>query len=81
MVRKRQIKKTRRKKATEPCRFCTEKTLPNYQDPSVLQNYISDRGKIIARSRTGTCQKHQRRVATAIKQARHLALLPFTPKV
>jgi small subunit ribosomal protein S18 len=45
----------------------------------MLRRYISDRGKIEPRRRTGTCAKHQRALAMAVKRARHLALLPFTP--
>lgn len=51
----------------------------DYKDPAKLHRYISDRGKIEPRRRTGTCAKHQRALAMAIKRARHLALLPFTP--
>jgi len=46
----------------------------------MLSNYISDRGKIEPRRRTGTCAKHQRALAVAIKRARHIALLPFAPE-
>jgi small subunit ribosomal protein S18 len=42
-----------------------------------LRRYLSDHGKIKARRKIGTCAKHQRRLATAIKRARHVALLPF----
>jgi len=45
-----------------------------------LQRYISDRGRIQPRRRTGVCAKHQRRLALAIKRARFLALLPYTPE-
>lgn len=45
----------------------------------MLRRYISDRGRIEPRRRTGTCAKHQRALAMAIKRARHLAMLPFTP--
>jgi small subunit ribosomal protein S18 len=44
----------------------------------MIQRYLDDHGKIVPRRKTGTCAKHQRRLAVAIKQARHLALLPFT---
>jgi len=44
-----------------------------------LRNYISDRGKIARRRRTGTCAMHQRGLTIAIKRARHLALLPYVP--
>lgn len=60
------------------CQFCADKIgLPDYKDIKRLQRYISDRGKILPRRRTGTCAKHQRGLATAIKRARHIALLPF----
>ena len=44
----------------------------------MLRRYVTERGKIRSRRKTGTCAKHQRRLAVAIKRARHLALLPFT---
>jgi len=60
------------------CQFCSDKIgTPDYKDIKRLQRYISDRGKILPRRRTGTCAKHQRGLATAIKRARHIALLPF----
>ena len=66
---------TRRRKV---CQFCTEKIEHiDYKDVALLQRYVSDRGKIRARRQTGTCAKHQRRLALAIKRARHIALLPF----
>jgi small subunit ribosomal protein S18 len=61
------------------CSFCTEKgAIIDYKEPLKLRRYISDRGKIEPRRRTGTCAKHQRALAEAIKRARHLALLPYT---
>jgi small subunit ribosomal protein S18 len=63
------------------CSFCTGKIKEiDYKDSSVLSSYISDRGKIEPRRRTGTCAKHQRALAIAIKRARHIALLPFAPE-
>jgi len=63
------------------CAFCTGKVKDiDYKDSSTLSNYISDRGKIEPRRRTGTCAKHQRALAVAIKRARHIALLPFAPE-
>jgi small subunit ribosomal protein S18 len=50
----------------------------DYKDPIKLRRYISDRGKIDPRRKTGTCARHQRRLTVAIKRARHLALLPYT---
>jgi len=76
MAEKRRIPK---KKITVPktCFFCDEKKNPWYSDTSSLQKFTTDRGKIIVRTRSGLCAKHQRRLTVAIKNARHLALLPF----
>jgi small subunit ribosomal protein S18 len=61
------------------CAFCADKAEGvDYKDSVKLRRYISDRGKIEPRRRTGTCAKHQRALALAIKKARHLALLPYT---
>lgn len=63
------------------CFFCRDKIdIVDYKDPSKLSRYVSDRGKIEPRRRTGACAKHQRALATAIKRSRHLALLPFVPE-
>ena len=60
------------------CSFCSEKGQAiDYKASSQLRQYISDRGKIEPRRKTGTCAKHQRALAMAIKRARHLALLPY----
>ncbi|MCC6190386.1 MAG: 30S ribosomal protein S18 [Anaerolineales bacterium] len=60
------------------CQFCAEKTKQiDYKNVDLLRPLISDRGKIRPRRQTGTCARHQRRVAEAIKRARHMALLPF----
>jgi small subunit ribosomal protein S18 len=62
------------------CIFCADKSAKiNYRDPDKLRSYISDRAKILPRRRTGTCARHQRSLAVAIKRARHLALLPYVP--
>jgi len=62
------------------CLFCIEKATDiDYKDPAKLRPYISDRGKIEPRRKTGACAKHQRVLAMAIKRARHLALLPYVP--
>jgi small subunit ribosomal protein S18 len=50
----------------------------DYKEPAKLRRYLSDRGRIESRRRTGTCAKHQRWLSTALKRARHLALLPYT---
>ena len=61
------------------CPFCADKLQVNYKDVSRLQRYVSERGRIEPRRRTGVCAKHQRSLALAIKRARYLALLPYTP--
>lgn len=71
-------KATARKKR---CYFCAMKIEPSYWDSSNLRRYVNDRGRIVAKGRTGACAKHQRRVANNIKYARHLALLPFLVRV
>ncbi len=66
----------RRKKV---CRFCVEKIDDiNYKDVKLLSAFITERGKIIPRRLSGVCAPHQRRLSNAIKQARNIALLPFT---
>ena len=60
------------------CTFCRDKIAAvDYKNTAQLQPFISDRGKIEPRRRTGTCARHQRILAMAIKRARHLALLPY----
>lgn len=61
------------------CFFCVEKVKRiDYKDVDGLRRYLSDRGKIEPRRKTGTCARHQRRLTIALKRARHLALLPYT---
>ncbi len=61
------------------CSFCVDKVDSiDYKEASKLRRYISDRGKIEPRRKTGTCAKHQRMLTLALKRARHVALLPFT---
>lgn len=60
------------------CTFCQEKaTKIDYKDTGKLRKYIAEGGKILPRRMTGTCAKHQRELAIAIKRARIAALLPF----
>ena len=65
----------RRKKV---CVFCgKENNEIDYKDVAKLKKYVSERGKILPRRITGTSVKYQKKVATAVKRARHLALLPY----
>jgi small subunit ribosomal protein S18 len=60
------------------CFFCRDKVeYIDYKDPAILRPYISDRGKISPRRKSGACARHQRALTISIKRARHLALLPF----
>jgi small subunit ribosomal protein S18 len=61
------------------CQFCSDKTKTiNYRQTDVLRRFVTDQGKIRGRRETGTCARHQRMVARAIKRARHMALLSYT---
>ena len=61
------------------CRFCADKALKvDYKDQGQMKYFLTERGKIIPRRISGNCALHQRQVATAIKRARMLAILPYT---
>ena len=64
----------RRKKV---CVFCGQDNAIDYKDTAKLKKYVSERGKILPRRITGNCAKHQRELTSAIKRARHLALMPY----
>jgi small subunit ribosomal protein S18 len=60
------------------CRFCERNVKEiDYKNVDILKRYVADRGKIAPRRMTGTCAFHQRKLSSAIKKARLLALLPF----
>ena len=60
------------------CRFKKAKIkFIDYKDPEFLKKFLNEQGKILPRRITGTSVKYQKKVATAVKRARHLALLPF----
>jgi small subunit ribosomal protein S18 len=68
----------RRKKV---CKFCVEKIDEiSYKDVRLLQQFVAERGKIVPRRLTGVCTPHQRRLTSAIKRARNIALLPFSAR-
>lgn len=73
------VRRTKRRGPAAPkvCYFCKEKKVPSLHDVSILQKFLTERGKIIPRLRNGLCSKHQRKLGQEIKYARHLALLPF----
>lgn len=67
-----------RKGRRKVCSFCVDKVESiDYKDAGKLRKYTSERAKILPRRVTGTCARHQRELTTAIKRARHIALLPY----
>ena len=69
----------RQQRRRKVCTFCTERdAVIEYKNPAQLRKFISERGKILPRRITGTCAKHQRAITTAIKRARHIALMPYS---
>jgi len=74
---KKRMSKRRVRPVPLDCSFCKQKTEPDYKEIDILKRFISDRGKIVGRSKTGICQKHQRAVSQSIKRARFMAFLPF----
>ena len=68
-----------RKPKKKVCQFCKDKaTYVDYKDTTLLRKFVSDRGKIRARRVTGNCTQHQRDIAMAVKNAREMALMPYT---
>ena len=68
-----------RKPKKKVCQFCKDKTeYVDYKDTTLLRKFISDRGKIRARRVTGVSVQQQREIAKAVKNAREMALLPYT---
>ena len=73
-----EVQKTAPNKSKErSCPFCKTKHQPVWEEYEDLRQYLSTRGRIMSRSVSYVCVKHQRRLAEAVKRARHLALLPF----
>lgn len=68
-----------RRSRRKVCAFCADKVeFIDYKDVNRLKKFVSEQGKILPKRMTGTCAKHQRELTTAIKRARHLALMPYT---
>jgi small subunit ribosomal protein S18 len=60
------------------CQFCTERTKSiDYKQTELLKRFVTEQGRMRSRRETGTCARHQRMLAQAVKRARHIALLPF----
>ncbi|MBA2489387.1 MAG: 30S ribosomal protein S18 [Chloroflexi bacterium] len=63
------------------CAFCADRSAQiDYKEVNRLRRYLSERAKIEPRRKTGTCAEHQRALSTALKRARHVALLPYAPQ-
>src|SRR3990167_6041280 len=67
------------------CYFCKEERSgvdisPDYKNVTLLKKYITERGKIVAKSRSGLCAQHQKDLALAVKRARYLVLLPYSTR-
>jgi len=78
-MKRKSMKRSPKRKIQVPkeCYFCKEKLTPWFSNVADLEKFTTDRGKILARAKTGLCALHQRRLTSAIKYARHLALMPF----
>ncbi len=69
--------KKRKIRVPRNCSYCKEGTNPSFKDVASMSKYMSERGRILGKDRTGVCAKHQRKLAREVKRARHMALLPF----
>ena len=79
--REKEEKPWQKKLRKKVCIFCKDKAAyVDYKDVTLLRKFVSDRGKIRARRVTGNCAQHQREVASAVKNAREMALLPYTAR-
>jgi len=82
MLRKKTMKRRRKKKKIfkkKVCKFCIDRVYAiDYKETGRLVKFLTEKGKIIPRKVSGNCSKHQRHMAKAIKQARHIALLPYS---
>ncbi|MGB9637594.1 MAG: 30S ribosomal protein S18, partial [Microgenomates group bacterium] len=66
---KRKLSQRKQRPVPQNCEFCHQKKNPDFREVEVLRKYITERGKIMSKDRTGLCSKHQSRLATAIKRA------------
>jgi small subunit ribosomal protein S18 len=79
--REKEDKGWQKKQKRKVCIFCKERLdYVDYKDMAMLRKFVSERGKIRARRVTGNCAQHQRAVATAVKNAREMALLPYSSR-
>ena len=68
-----------RKARKKVCQLCSDKNFElDYKNADQLRKFINEKGKILPRRATGACAKHQRVITTAVKRARHIAIIPYT---
>jgi len=77
MAKPRKVK-VKVKPRSKECAFCKSKIELTWSDSEKLMEYLSARSRILSSQYTGVCVRHQKTLARVIKQARHLALVPFT---
>lgn len=68
---------TKRLTRAKNCPLCANDTIVDYKDTTVLKRFLSERGKILGRGKTGICARHQRQITKNVKRARVMALLSF----
>lgn len=70
-----------RKRVVRPlnktCPFCDAKLTPDYKDPRMMKSYMTEKGKLLSRLRSGLCLTHQRALTIGVKKARFMSLLPY----
>lgn len=76
-----QTEESQKERVKKACSFCQKKLDPSYTDINTLRRFLTDRAKIVPKSKSSLCSKHQRIVTKQIKYARHLSLLSFIPKL
>ncbi len=70
-------RRARKQETVAECFYCKEGKTPSFLEYEILSKFTSERGKIMPRSRSGICAKHQRKLTSEIKRARYMAFLPF----
>ncbi len=77
MPKKQTRRKVNRRPISTVCYFCENGKTPDYLATDEIAKFVTERARLLGRSRSGLCAKHQRRTSQAVKRARHLGLLPF----
>ena len=63
------------------CAFCQKNMTTDFKESDILVRYITDRGKVFSRGRTGFCAVHQRKMAREVKKARYMGFIPYITRV